>query len=263
MQLSAYTASYRFVLWIALVLTILSLICLFSLKEKVEDYRETAEEKAERQCEKKFDFKLFANKYILMWIVIFGIIRFGASLVAPYFPIYLNNFLHISRGVVSTIITFQTISMVLAYFFTPYLEKKFGAIVTIALVTILCTPLMVLMANGAMFGSNIAWAIGIILFVRSGVANASAPIEGSLPLTFVPKDLVPAYNSLILVTNSIIGILAGIFARYYLLETPNGYANAYYIAGALYLFSSILLLIVFTKKYNRSNNTAEDNKKAA
>ena len=191
-----------------------------------------------------------------MWVVIFGIIRFGALLVTPYFPIYLNNFLHISRGVVSTIITFQTLAMVLAYFCTPYLEKKFGAIVTIALVTILCTPLMVVMANGAMFGSNVAWVIGIVLFLRSGVANASAPIEGSLPLTFVPKNLVPAYNSLILVTNSIVGIIAGLFARYYLLQTQNGYATAYYIAAGLYLFASILLLIVFTKKYNR-NSTEE------
>ena len=251
-QLSAYTSSYRFVLWIALILTILSLFCLFFLKEKVEDYRETEEEIIARKAEKKFDFKLFANKYVIMWVVIFGFIRFGALLVTPYFPIYLNNFLHISRGVVSTIITFQTLAMVLAYFCTPYLEKKFGSIVTIALVTILCTPLMVVMANGAMFGSNVAWAIGIILFIRSGVANASAPIQGSLPLTFVPKNLVPAYNSLILVTNSIIGIIAGLFARYYLLQTDSGYANAYYIAGGIYLFCSIVLLIVFNKKYNRS-----------
>ena len=251
-QFIAYLNSYKFVLWIALALTIISLFCLLFLKEQVQDYRETAEEKAERKAENKFDWHVFANKYVIMWVVIFSIVRFGALLVVPYFPIYLNNFLHISRGTVSTIITFQTLAMVLAYFATPYLEKKFGAIVTIAGATLLCIPLMFIMANGAMFGSNVAWIIGITLFFRSGIANASAPIEGSLPLTFVPKDLVPAYNSFLMVTMSIVGFFTGLFSRFVLLRTDAGYGRAYYIASGIYAFSMILLLAIFTKKYNRS-----------
>lgn len=251
MQLSAYTSSYRFVLWIAVILTILSLICLLFLKEQPQDYTETPEELAARKATKKFDFKLFANKYVILWVVITSLMGFGAMLVMPYFPIYLNNFLHISRGVVSTIMTLSSLAMVLAYFCTPWFEKKFGSIVTVSLGTILCIPLMLLMANGAMFGANVAWAIGIILFLRSGVANIAGPIKASLPLTFVPKNLVPAYNSLMLIVNSLVGILAGLFARYYLLRTPSGYGTAYYIASTVYLIGSIAMLIVFFKKYNR------------
>lgn len=249
-QLMAYSDSYKFVLWIAIALTVIVSFFLLFLKERSEDYRETPEEIQARKGEKAFDFKLFANKYVILWILIFGIVRFGALLVTPFFPIYLNNFLHISRGTVSSIITFQTVSMVIGYFCTPYLEKKFGSIVTIAATTILCVPLMLLMANGAMFGTNVAMIVGIILFLRSGIANVSAPIQSSLPLTFVPKNLVSAYNSLI-------GIIAGIYTRYSLLKTEAGYGKAYYIAGTLYLIASILLLIVFTKKYNRSNNDSE------
>lgn len=258
MQLSAYTSSYKFVLWIAVILTVISLFFLFFLKEQVQDYQETKEEIAERKSGKKFDFKLLANKYVIMWVVIFSVIRFGALLVTPYFPIYLNDFLHISRGVVSTIITFSTIAMVLGYFCTPWLEKKLGAIVTIAVATILCVPIMFIMPHGAMFGANVSWAIGIILFFRSGIANASGPIELSLPLTFVPKNLVPTYNSLILVTNAVVGIIAGLFGRYVLFTKPSGYGTAYYIAGAVYLLCSIVLLIIFTKKYNRPSNNSED-----
>lgn len=259
MQLSAYTSSYRFVLWIAVILTILSLICLLFLKEQVEDYTETAEELAARKATKKFDLKLFANKYVLLWVVLTSLMGFGALLIMPYFPIYLNNFLHISRGVVSTIITFSTLAMVLAYFCTPWLEKKLGSIVTVALGTILCIPLMLLMANGAIFGANVAWAIGIILFLRSGIANAAGPIKASLPLTFVPKNLVPAYNSIMLIVNGLVGIFAGLFARYYLLRTPSGYGTAYYIASVVYLIGSIGILLVFFKKYNR--NSENNNKK--
>ncbi len=123
-QLMAYSDSYKFVLWIAIALTVIASVFLLFLKEKSEDYRETPEEIQARKGEKAFDFKLFANKYVILWILIFGIVRFGALLVTPFFPIYLNNFLHISRGTVSSIITFQTVSMVIGYFCTPYLEKK-------------------------------------------------------------------------------------------------------------------------------------------
>ena len=257
-QLEAYASSYRFVLWIALGLTICSFICLLFLKERVEDYRETQEEMAERKSEKKFDFKVFANKYVIMWVVAVSIIRFGALLAIPFFPIYLNNFLHISRGTVSTIITFQSLAMVLGFFATPHIEKKLGSIVTISLTTILCIPLMLVMANGAMFGANVAWIIGGVLFLRSGLANTSGPIQGSLPLTFVPKNLVPAYSSFIMVANAAVGIVAGIFAKNVLLKTDAGYGTAYYITSALYFTASIILLVVFTKKYNRGSEPEKE-----
>ncbi len=145
--------------------------------------------------------------------------------------------------------------MVLAYFCTPWLEKKLGSIITVALGTILCIPLMLLMANGAIFGANVAWAIGIILFLRSGFANAAGPIKESLPLTFVSKNLVPAYNSIMLIVNGLVGI----FAIYYLLRTLSGYGTAYYIASVVYLIGSIGILLVLFKKYNR--NSENNNKK--
>ncbi|MEG2985891.1 MAG: MFS transporter, partial [Peptostreptococcaceae bacterium] len=104
---------------------------------------------------------------------------------------------------------------------------------------------------------NIAWIIGGVLFLRSGFANASNPIQQSLPLTFVPKNLAPAYSSFILISNSIVGIFAGIFARYSLLKTDAGYGQAYYIASTLYFIAAVLLLVVFIKKYNRGLSEEE------
>ncbi len=255
-QMAYYLHSYVLVMWIAIVLTAISLAFLFFLKEQFADYNENAEANAKK---KKFtlDWHVFNNRYIIMWIIIFGIVRFGALLVTPYFPIYLNNFLHISRGTVSTIITLQTIAMVLGFFTAPYLEKKLGSIVSIAVTIILCAPLMLIMANGLMFGSNIVWVIGAVLFLRSGFANASNPIQQSLPLTFVSKNLVPAYSSFMLLFNSAVGIIAGIYSRYWLLATDAGYGQAYYITAALYTFAMLLLLVIFTKRYNRSLSAEE------
>lgn len=155
----------------------------------------------------------------------------------------------------------QTLAMVLGFLAAPFLEKKLGSIVTISLSMVLCIPLMLIMANGTMFGGNIAWIIGAVLFLRSGLANASNPIQQSLPLTFVPKNLAPAYSSFILISNSIVGIFAGIYARYSLLKTEAGYGNAYYIASTLYFIASVLLVVIFTKKYNRglSENEIKEN----
>lgn len=253
-QLTAYANSYKFVLWIAIILIVISSLFLLFLKEQVEDYRETEEELKAKKSTKKFDLKPLLNKYVILWIVIMGLIRFGAMLITPFFPVYLNDILHISIDTTTKILTLQTLAMVIGFFCTPYLEKKFGSIVSISLMTILCLPLMFLMSKGAIFGSNVALVIGVVLFLRSGFANATAPLQSSLPLTFVPKNLVATYNSLILVVNSLIGILAGIFTRNFLFKTNAGYGKAYYIAGTLYFIASILLLIVFTKKYNRANH---------
>ncbi|MDU7904222.1 MAG: MFS transporter, partial [Peptostreptococcaceae bacterium] len=58
-QMSYYINSYEFALWIAIVFAVLALGCLFFLREKVEDYRETEEEIAARKAENKFSLKVF------------------------------------------------------------------------------------------------------------------------------------------------------------------------------------------------------------
>ena len=105
---------------------------------------------------------MLAQKDIVLFVIFLALIRVGAYLVTPYFPIYLNNFLHIQRGTVSTIITLQTFAMLIGYTFAPWLEKKLGSIVSISVMTLSCTPLMLLMAKGNIFGSNVAIAIGIV-----------------------------------------------------------------------------------------------------
>ncbi|WP_373598197.1 MFS transporter [Paraclostridium bifermentans] len=250
-QLHLYAGSYKFVLYLAIVFIACGLFCVLFLKENPADYRETEEEIKQRKEKGKFDFKILLNKHVVAWVLIFSMSRFGASLVMPYFPIYLNNFLHISRGTVSTILTMQTFAMLLAYFATPHLEKKFGSIVTIAIALISCMPLMLLMANGAMFGSNVAWAVGVILFLRSGIANMSGPIQGALPLTFVPKTLVPTLSSFMMLVYATVGILSGLFTRYFLFRTDAGYGYAYYIAAVLYVCTAVGALIVFKKDFNR------------
>lgn len=248
--LHTYINAYKSVIYLAIGFIVLAFFCSLFLKERKSDYIETEAELTERKAKKSVNFKLLIKKSILLYVIFLALIRIGAYLVVPYFPIYLNNFLHIERGTVSTIITLQTFAMLIGYTFAPWLEKKLGSIVSISVMTLLCTPLMFLMAKGNLFGAGVPIIIGIILFMRSGLANASMPIQQSLQMALVPKNLRPAFSSLITFVNAIVGIGVGIFTSTILLRNPQGYAVAYYIAACFYVIAA-LLLFVLKKRYNR------------
>lgn len=258
--LHTYMISYKSVIYIAIGFIALAFICSLLLKERPNDYIETETELRERKAVKAVNLKLLTQKDIVLYITIIALIRVGSYLVRPYFPIYLNNFLHIQRGTVSTIITLQTLAMLVGYTFAPWFEKKIGSIVSISLMTLSCTPLMMLMSKGNIFGSNVAIAIGIVLFLRSGLANVSIPIQQSLQMALVPKNLRPAFSSLTTIVNAIVGIGVGLFTSLFLFKNPSGYADAYYIAAGFYIVASILLLVL-RKKYNRiMENESEEEK---
>lgn len=261
-MLANYTQAYRLVILVAIIFNVVAFFIALFLKEKPEDYRDTSVDTAKDKLNSFKDMKqILTNKTIIMWIIYLSLVQFGASLVTPYFPIYLNNYLHIDRGVTATINTLQTASMFLGYMVAPFLEKKLGAIVSIACSTFTCIPLMVLMANGRSFGTGVTLAvvIGIVLFLRSGIANAAMPIQQELQMVFVDKDLRPAFSSLLTLIGAGIGVLSGIFTQFYLLKTLSGYAHGYYIAAVLYIIGAIMLLTIFKKKYNHymENNNSE------
>lgn len=248
--LENYIFGYKAIIVVAIILTVLAFFSAFLLKEKRQDYVEI--EAAENDTKQSLNFKILAKKDVVLWLIFLGLTQIGILLVVPYFPIYLNNFLHIQRGTVSTIISLQTLAMVIGYAFAPWLEKKLGSVVSNAVTTIACIPMMLLIARGNIFGSSVAIMIGIIMFIRSGLANTAMPIQQSLQMILVSKDMRPAFSSLMTIVNAVIGIVVGLFTQNVLLKTNAGYGYAYYITSIFYFIASILLLIFFTKKYNRA-----------
>lgn len=83
------------------------------------------------------------------------------------------------------------------------------------------------------------------------------PVQNTLQMMLVDKDLRPAFTALTNVVLAGVGFIDGIFTASFLLKTMQGYATAYYIASALYLIGSIILFLSLTKKYNRANQAAK------
>ncbi|EPZ54127.1 hypothetical protein H477_4311 [[Clostridium] sordellii ATCC 9714] len=80
----------------------------------------------------------------------------------------------------------------------------------------------------------------------------------SLPMEFVSKNTRPAYNSLIFVAGGVTSIIAGQFTRLFLFKIPGGYSKAYYITAVIYILAAILLITVYTKKYNRHGHDEKE-----
>ena len=255
-QMDQFIFAQRDVLLFFVIVCALSLIPLLFIKEKREDYFE--EEKTAKAEKKGFDWSIFKNKYVVCWLIYFALIRFGASLICPYFSVYLNNELGISRATTSQLVSYQYIAMVLFLIISPWVVKKIGNVMALGGLALLSTPFMLMITNAPMFGKGMVAAVGLGLFLRAGFMNCANPIMNSLPMSFVPKNSRPAYNSLIFIAGGITSIIAGKFTELYLFKTPEGYSNAYYITAVIYIIASILLFTVYYKKYNRVDLSNEE-----
>ena len=152
--------------------------------------------------------------------------------------------------------------MVIFLFISPWVVKKLGNVIALGGLALLSIPFMLIIANGKIFGGAMVFAVGAGLFFRSGFMNCANPIMNSLPMEFISKNTRPAYNSLIFVAGGVTSIIAGQFTKFFLFKIPGGYSKAYYITAVIYTLAAILLLVVYTKKYNRHKNDKKEDKVA-
>lgn len=261
-QANQFMLAQKDALMFFIFITILSLIPLFFIREKRIDYIEETpvHEDGMVKEKSKFNWAVFKDKYVLIWLLYFGMIRFGASLIVPYFSVYLSNTLGISRGTTSLLVGLTNIAMVVFMVFSPYLIKKFGKVITLGGLGLLSIPFMFFIAQGnwftgsfMMFGTKIGMkvlVVGIALFMRAGLMNAGNPVTQQLPMEFVSKNMRPAYNSVIFVAGGLTSIIAGIFTSGFLFKLDGGYSIAYYITMVMYAIASFIVIKVYYKRYN-------------
>ncbi|WP_297408087.1 MFS transporter, partial [uncultured Cetobacterium sp.] len=151
----------------------------------------------------------------------------------------------------SALISYQYFSMVIFIMVSPWIVKYIGRVMTLGGLALVSIPFMLIIANGAAFGSHMVIAVGLGLFLRSGFMNAAQPVQQALPMEFVTKEARPAYNAVIYVVQGLGQVIAGLIGKEFIFNLPNGYGKAYYITGTIYVIASILLLVIYTKKYNR------------
>lgn len=249
---SLYIKANGDVLLMTAIVAGISLIPVLLIREKREDYHSQKTESKESLKGKVITmFKAISNKYVLAYVIYWALINFGMGLFTPYYTVFLNRNLHIDRSTASLLVSISYLAMVIFIMFTPKVVKKLGQIVTLAGVLILSIPFMIIIANGNKFGVLMIPVVGISLFIRCGLANLGGPIDSSLPMEIVEKDVRPAMSSIVNIVAGLMSIVAGKYTGTYLFLDQSGYKTGYYIAACLYVVGSIILMMIFMKNYNK------------
>lgn len=256
-QLQAYIGAHKDALLIYAVVAAMTLVPILLIKEIPQDYK-----KVKKETKEKMNWKAFLNKYIVLFVLFAFLIRLGASLITPYFSVFLSR-MGIDRATISSLISYQYFAMVMFIFVSPWIVKKLGRVVSLGGLALVSIPFMLVIANGAAFGSHMVMAVGTGLFLRSGFMNAAMPVQQALPMEFVSKEARPAYNAVIYVAQGIAQVVAGVLGKQFIFSLQNGYGKAYYVTGVIYIIASVMLLVVFTKKYNRPENKKQAEEQAA
>lgn len=252
---NAYLQGNKDVLLITGIISAVSVIPVMLIKEKKTDYKVETDTQSFREKTVEV-WKAITNKYALVYIVYWFLINFGMGLFTSYYTVFLNRNLHIDKATSSLMVSVSCVALVVFMLFTPAIVRKFGQVVTLGGVALLSIPFMLIIANGDRFGKYMIPVVGVALFMRSGLMNLSSPVDSSLSMELVSKDLRPAYASAINFVAGISSVISGLFTGNYLFLAQEGYRTAYYIAAAVYLVACSLLLITLMK-FNRTAGQEE------
>lgn len=258
---SAYLQGNKDILLLTGIVSALAVIPVLLIKERKEDYKMTQPKEKLPFAQKAALFrKAILNKYTVIYLLYWGLINFGMGLFTSYYTVFLNRNLHIDKATASFMVSFSYLALILFMLFTPYLVKKIGQVYTLGGVALLSVPFMLIIANGDKFGKFMIPVVGIALFMRSGFVNLSYPVDSSLSMEIVDKELRPVFATVINVVAGIASVASGWFTGNILFVTQEGYRTAYYIAAIFYGIACTILLVGL-RKFNWS--LAEDEEKVS
>ena len=257
-SMGAYLQGNCDVLLVVGFISLLSILPVLFIREERRDYQKLQEEQKER---KPLRIRLveysrvLLNKYALCYLLYWTFISFAMGLFTSYYTVYLNRNLHIDKATASLMVSISYIAIVLFMFFTPLAVRKMGQVGTICFSMLLSIPFMLIIGLGDRFGSAMVPVVGTALFVRSGLANLSSPVDSSLSMSIAPKELRPAFTSLVNFLSGLVSIVSGIFTGTILFRTQAGYRYAYFIAAVLYV-AATLVIGLGLKRFNRETEEA-------
>jgi predicted MFS family arabinose efflux permease len=259
--MGSYLQGNKDVLLIVGIISLLSILPVLFIREKKQDYRKLEEEQKEKKplrIRLAEYGRLLLNQYALCYLLYWTLISFAMGLFTSYYTVYLNRNLHIDKATSSLMVSISYIAIVLFMFLTPYTVKKLGQVGTICFTMLMSIPFMLIIGLGDKFGSAMIPVVGVALFVRSGLANLSSPVDSSLSMAIAPKELRPAFTSLVNVVSGLVSIVSGIFTGTILFRTQEGYRYAYFIAAALYV-AATLVIGIGLRRFNREEKESEAN----
>ena len=256
----AYLNGNQDVLLCTGVLAALSILPVLLIRERREDYANAESNKGKQSLREKCRTiaSLLFHKDAVIYLLYWTVISFAMGLFTSYYTVFLNRNLHIDKATASLLVSISYAAIVVFMLFTPFAVKKLGLVGTICFTLLGSIPFMLVIANGNLFGRAMVPMVGMALFMRAGLANLGSPAESALTMSIMPRQLRPAYTSLVNFLAGFISIVSGNFTGEILFRTQEGYRTAYYIAASLYVLAA-LILIFGLRKYNHRTEAEKHN----
>jgi MFS family permease len=231
---SAGVDSYRYTLFVSLILATASVLPLVVIQEKKKSCMATPDIKMVIK-------KLAASGKVKKLVLISCMIGLGAGLIVPFFNVYFNKILAASPGQIGMIFSIAQASMVIGAIAVPFMVSRIGRVKTISLTYIISIPFLVIMA----ISTNL-YFVGTAYVLRMLFMNMSMPVSNSFSMEIVKEDEMASVSSLTsmgsYISIAISTFIAGIMMSY------GSYVLPYFTACLLYSGAAILYFKFF-KKY--------------
>lgn len=229
-------ASFRYTLFVSLIIAIVSVVPLAFLKER------------KKVCVKAPDIrtvivKLSESKTVKRLLIISCLIGLGAGLIVPLFNVYFNKTLSASPQQIGVIFSIGQASMVVGAMAVPYIVSRIGRVKTVSLTYLVSIPFLILLAM-----STNLYIAGLAYIMRMLFMNMSQPISNSFSMEIIHKDEMASVSSLTSMGNYVSIAVSTYIAG--LLMSWGAYLLPYAATCVFYLAAAVLYLKFF-KRYEK------------
>ncbi len=175
---------------------------------------------------------------VVMRFSMLGLIGFGAGLIIPLFPLWFHLRFGLDISVIGPLFSAMLFVTALASLLTPYLARRRGSVLTIALTQICSIPFLILIP----FSGNYVLA-GVAMVARNMLMNVSGPMQHSYQMGVIHPDERATASSIIQTFDAVPRAFAPAIGGYMfslgLLDLP------FFFTAALYTTSILLFYFIF------------------
>ncbi|MFA5032729.1 MAG: MFS transporter [bacterium] len=221
--------AYRHTLYIFGIFIIIALIPYLMIKENAYQ-KET--ESAQIKPDRSIIVKLFLPNFF---------VGLGAGLSIPFINLYFKNIFSMSTKVIGVYYSLSQVMTIIGLLIAPLLAEKIGKIKTVIFSQLFSIPFLIILG----ITNNVALAV-VSFLIRAAMMNMAQPLFTNFAMESVKKEEQPLTNALLVIAWSIGRGLSATIGG--LLIEKYSYAIPFLTTGALYLISTILILIFFKQK---------------
>ncbi len=201
-----------------------------------------------RGLQPRTSLKLKSKRVAMKFVLVTGLISFGAGLAIQLFTYYSNVKFDVGSGPIGTLYFLCGILTSPAYLIAPKLSSRIGVLKTIVYTQLVSVPLLLSISLSQSF-----FPAAIFYITRTVMMNMSEPLTTSLQMELVEEEERATVNSLIvlgwIVPNSIGSALGGYMMDVIWIELP------IYATSIIYAAYSIIFYQLFKREVKEMQNT--------